>query len=639
VPDDHDQTPRYTRYTRYEVTADEHSRRRGLWLGVWSAAVIVTLLVAAVGFGRSWWWGVAVALVWAAGAVMIAFGVGAARWIALVAVICVAAIGGAAVGWAQKTIAVVETRNPETVAKVRKELVPELPGEATNILVLGSDHRYQFGGEAGRSDTLMLLRLDPKTKSISMLSVPRDLQVEIPGYGSDRINTAYSTGGPPLSLKTFKAVTGLPVNHFMEVDFVGFSNIVDALGGVYLDVDRKYYNPPNSGYAAIDIPAGYQRLNGHDALQFARYRHTDSDFVRMVRQQTLIRELKRQSFRWDNWRRIPRLVEIVTRNTTSDMSKLKDWLSLARLILEVDTSKVYTTHLVGDGIMVNGASMVAASPEQIAAQFKNPDKPPVQPPQGKKMKQSTFVVAVSNGGAPAGTAGSVAAALKGEGYRTRVAGDLEPAQKTTDTLVYATRSFIGNARAVAALMPPARVVELERGSGTVAGVSVVVGSSYDGSLAIESDDGAGSTGYGMVAQQGVNQDAPMWRQMATGTQVKVQMPTAWVAGYSYEWDQSRKYKIPTGDGDRAAVCVVGSLPSGKYFHIQEMRWVDPPAIVGPDETQTVGDIDYKLFYDGAKLSRVAWQDGNTLYWVANTLENDIPKPVLLALAKSFKPVK
>ena len=120
----------------------------------------------------------------------------------------------------------------------------------------------------------MLLRINPATKSISMLSIPRDLRVEIPGWGTDRINAAYSDGGAALSVKTFETLTGLPVNHFIDVDFVGFIDIVDYLGGVYLDVDRQYYNNTAvTGYSSIDIQAGYQRLNGHDALSFVRFRH------------------------------------------------------------------------------------------------------------------------------------------------------------------------------------------------------------------------------------------------------------------------------------------------------------------------------------------------------------------------------
>jgi len=563
------------------------------------------------------------------------------RWTALVVIVCIAAVAGSWFGWLQNTVAQLAEKNPVTVEQTRKELVPDLPGEAMNILVLGSDHRYQYGsGDVGRSDTLMLLRLDPKTKSVSILSVPRDLRVQIPGHGADRINTAYAVGGPALSVKTFKSVTGLPVHHFMEVDFVGFSNIVDALGGVYLDVDRRYYNPKDTGWAAIDIKPGYQNLNGHDALQFARFRHdATGDFGRMVRQQTFIRELKRQSFRWDNWRRIPRVVKMVTKNTTSDLSSLRQWLSLARLVLEVDTSRVYSTHLVARGIMVNGASELEASPAEIAAvveQFTHPDKAAVKPPEGKKMPKDSFVVYVSNGGAGAGTASRVAAQLNDEGYKAVVAGDLTPARGGATT-IYASRSYSGNAKGIAALMKPAKVVRLDRQDGTVAGVSVVVGSSFGGKLTMQPKHSV--TAYGQQIQYGANHDAAAWRQFTRGTPIKVRMPTAWVSGCTYDWADSRKYRIPTGDGDAAALCVVGETALGEYWHIQQMRWTDPPAVAAPDETRTIGGTDYMLFYNGAKRHMIAWQVDNTLYWVSNTLGNDLSNDAMLALATSFKPVK
>jgi len=562
------------------------------------------------------------------------------RWTVIAVVVGVAFVAGGWVGWFNAQASQLASKNPEVVEKVREELVPELPGEAMNILVLGSDHRYQFGGDAGRSDTLMLLRLDPNTKSVSILSVPRDLNVAIPGHGFDRINAAYSLGGPALSVETFKALTGLPVNHYMEVDFVGFSKIVDALGGVYLDVDRRYYNPLDTGYAAIDIKAGYQRVDGHDALQFARYRHTDSDFTRMVRQQTFVRELQRQSFRWGNWRRIPKLVKIITKNTTSDLSSLRQWLSMARLVLEIDTSKVYSTHLVADPLDVGGASELQASPDQISAvveQFTHPDKSPVQPAQGKKMPKKSFTVSVSNGGAAAGTASQVAAGLESQGYRPVVAGDLLPTNGTTDTVVYATRSYVGNARALAALTKPSRVVELQRMRGGAEGVSVVLGPSFTGLAIVKPTNLTGGVGQQVTA--GVNQDAAMWKQYAAQTSVRVQMPSAWVSGCTYLWDDSRTYRIPTGDGDAAALCVVGQTATGKYWHIQEMRWTDPPAMTSPNETVSVQGREFKLFYDGGELHRVAWQDGNTLYWLANSLENDLSKETMLALAASFKPVK
>ena len=563
------------------------------------------------------------------------------RWVGVALVVCVAAIAGSWFGWLQKTVAQVESNDPQTVKEVRPELAPPLPGEAMNILVLGSDTRYRAGNDPGRSDTLMLLRLDPKSKTISVLSVPRDLRVSIPGHGADRINTAYTYGGPALSIKTFKATTGLPINHYMEVDFVGFCDIVDALGGVYLDVDRRYYNPENTGWSAIDIKAGYQRLNGHDALAFCRFRHdATGDFMRMVRQQTFIRELKRQSFRWGNWKKVPKVIQIISRHTTSDLSSLKQLLPVARLILEVDTSKVYTTHMTAQGIMVGAASELEASPEQISVaveQFTHPDKAPVRPPEGKKMPKNSFQVYVSNAGAGAGMAGRVAKQLGGQGYHPVVAGDVAPSASYTGTRVVASKSFVGNAQAIAKAMAPARAVVVSRERGMVEGVSVYVGASYSGRLASGAGGGHGVGGGGMLTT--MRRDLPQWRQLAGHTPVKVEMPTVWPVGSQYVWSDSRSYRIPTGSGDSAAVCVVGETALGAYWHIEETRWLDPPAITSPTEVQTVGGTEYKIFYNGSHIHMVAFQKGNTLYWVANSLDEALSNDVMLKMAQSFKPVK
>ena len=219
------------------------------------------------------------------------------KWTVLVIVVATAASVGIAFGYLQNTLAQAgggTKAAKATVKAVKKQLtVTHTSHEPVNILVLGSDRREHMAGDKGRSDSIMLLRIDPSNKSISMLSIPRDLRVEIPGWGSDRINAAYSDGGPALSVATFKALTGLPVNHFLDVNFVGFADMVDYLGGVYIDVDRQYYNNTAvTGYSSIDIPAGYQRLNGANALGFVRYRHDQlGDWGRMQRQQLFMREL------------------------------------------------------------------------------------------------------------------------------------------------------------------------------------------------------------------------------------------------------------------------------------------------------------------------------------------------------------
>src|SRR6185312_15345318 len=126
--------------------------------------------------------------------------------------------------------------------KVEKELVDVNGGEPETILILGSDIRANSGEERGRSDTTILLRLDAEKKLISVMSIPRDLQTEIPGVGTEKFNAAYTYGGPKLTLQVIKELTGLKINHVINIDFLGFVRAVDAIGCVYTDVDRRYYH-------------------------------------------------------------------------------------------------------------------------------------------------------------------------------------------------------------------------------------------------------------------------------------------------------------------------------------------------------------------------------------------------------------
>src|SRR3569833_1353313 len=137
-------------------------------------------------------------------------------------------------------------------------------GDPQTLLILGSDERYidKVQGNPARSDTIILLRLDPGRKATAVMSIPRDLKVEIPtknGPVTDKINAAYSIGGPALTVKTIKQLTGLKISHVVNIDFHGFQHAVDRLGCVYVDVARRYYsdnNPPNgsaTGYATINV--------------------------------------------------------------------------------------------------------------------------------------------------------------------------------------------------------------------------------------------------------------------------------------------------------------------------------------------------------------------------------------------------
>jgi LCP family protein required for cell wall assembly len=562
------------------------------------------------------------------------------KWTLMVIVVFTATTVGMAFGYLQRTVAQVGLNDPGTVTRVRQELTAtKSTGDPVNILVLGSDRRKNLGaGDTGRSDTLLLLRIDPRTKSISMLSVPRDLRVDIPGYGTDRINAAYSVGGAPLAVKTFKAVTGLPVNHFIDVNFIGFVDIVDYLGGVYVDVDRRYFNnTAYTGYASIDLQAGYQRLTGRDALSFVRFRHDQlGDWGRIVRQQLFLRELKRQAFRWGNITKIPKLLRIISRNTVSDISSIKELLSLTQLVLSVDTSHIYQTHITGTAIVVGGADELQATPSEIAAvvdQFTHPTRPPVQATQVKSQPKRSFIVSTVNGGAPAGSAAAIAAQLAAQGYRTTVVGNAPPAGSTA-TVIYATPGYVGNAHDLAAMVPPATVVAIPRSPGVQPGVTIVAGPGFTGQLVLPQKQ---PTGPQIVYN--APQDAAQWHQLASSTAIKLRMPTAWVSGTAYDWTQSRTYTLPTGHGKAAAAVVVGTAPGGGFWHIEEMHWTDPPAITGPDGIKTVRGTRYMLFYNGAQLHMVAWKVGAMLYWVTNSLDNELSNDAMLALATSFKPVK
>ena len=203
-------------------------------------------------------------------------------------------------------------------------LVSPLPDKPAIALLVGYDQRKgpEFS-TVSRSDTVMLLRADPKTKTISMLSFPRDLTVPIyckDGLVSsgDRINSAYARCGATGTLETVKHFTGLPINYLIAVNFQGFRQIVDRLGGAWIDVDRRYYNK-NVGTSATDfsdinLQPGYQRVSGTKALQFVRFRHTDDDFHRLARQQQLVRSLKQQIADGFHVSELPALVNVMRKN-------------------------------------------------------------------------------------------------------------------------------------------------------------------------------------------------------------------------------------------------------------------------------------------------------------------------------------
>jgi LCP family protein required for cell wall assembly len=219
------------------------------------------------------------------------------------------------------------------------------PGKPQTLLLVGSDRRYGDGERDARSDTLMLLRIDPQQRAITVLSIPRDLAVEIPGHGEAKIIEAYRLGGLDLAARTVKALLSTPrrpfrINHAIATTFGGFTDAVDHLGCVHVDVDRRYYHtnaglPVSEHWSEIDIRAGYQRLCGEEALAYVRFRHLDNDIVRAARQQGFLREAKdqlRERGVLDNLRPLVRILARAT-ETDGDPQSTRGLLRLAQLAI------------------------------------------------------------------------------------------------------------------------------------------------------------------------------------------------------------------------------------------------------------------------------------------------------------------
>jgi LCP family protein required for cell wall assembly len=195
------------------------------------------------------------------------------------------------------------------------------PGEPQTILIIGSDHRAGTPFNAANTDTMMLIRLNGSSQTINVMSIPRDLQVQIPGAGQAKLNAAYSVGGPNLLIKMIRSnvFPNLRVNHIIDVNFGSFKKLVNAIGCVYSDVDHRYYNNTAlTNYSSINIQPGYQKLCGASALAFVRFRHTDSDLVRNARQQDFIRWAKDQYGVNNIINNKDRLLRIFGANTQTD---------------------------------------------------------------------------------------------------------------------------------------------------------------------------------------------------------------------------------------------------------------------------------------------------------------------------------
>ncbi|MDO8214223.1 LCP family protein, partial [Conexibacter sp. CPCC 206217] len=264
-------------------------------------------------------------------------------------------------------------------------------GEPQTLLLIGSDHRYGTAGEDARSDTMMLIRIDPKAAATTVLSIPRDLRVSFDtrrgSYTDAKINETYTVGGEALTAKVIRRLLGIDINHIVNINFRGFREAIDAIGCVYVDVDHRYYHsnlglPSSLQYAEIDIMPGYQLMCGARALDYVRYRHLDNDLVRGARQQDFLRQIRSQYDANDFINDPHKLTRVIGKRmqTDKDLQSTSALIKLGQLVAfsaskpiqQIAIRPTYTTGL-------DGASFVEAGPEEllrVREEFLHPSAPP-----------------------------------------------------------------------------------------------------------------------------------------------------------------------------------------------------------------------------------------------------------------------
>ena len=465
--------------------------------------------------------------------------------------------------------------------KLKSALAQNDPGEPQNILVIGSDKRAgaEFAEDPGRSDTTMILRIDPDQGRIAALSIPRDLKVEIPEFGTDKFNAAYSDGGPKLTLQVVKELTGLKINHVVNVDFLGFVRAVDAIDCVYTDVDHRYYHsneglPASEQYAEINIQPGYQLLCGKKALQYVRFRHSDTDIVRSARQQSFISNARGQVSLNDLLFGQSNLIQIFTEYTSSDISHGTELLEVMKLLVAAHGASIDQVHFpaeLGPSFVYASESAIHGAVEEFLGETESTSSDFPEQTQSKSKKKGKTKGKKSKQG------------KKNKKKHKKKKPMIEVKPPGSDGLVPAAEAGEAEAKIVARK----------------------VGGAFPVFYPTRLPSGA-----------------------------------AYVESNPYERIQDpRVYHLRDKHDNRhpAYRMVLTYQPEYEvtYFGIQGIQgWSDPPILDNPSETRTIHGREYEIFVEGENVKLVAWHRGDSTYWVSNSLQHSLSNEQMIGIARS-----
>ena len=243
----------------------------------------------------------------------------------------------------------------EEAAKERAiEDAEQASGDPLDVLVLGVDRRPDAGEDSStRSDTMMLVRVVPASGEVKLLSVPRDLYVEVEEGKKDRINSAFAYGGIDQARSVMEDLTGVEIDNYVIVDFKGFEKVIDAIGGVRVDVGSGVF--PEQW----NMGEGMEHLNGYKALKYARYRGTPrADLDRIDHQQKLLAALRRQALRWNTVTKLPGAIKVANENVDTDLGVMQV-IPLARaLVFNGKDTKMETAELQGSPMSLSDGRQV-----------------------------------------------------------------------------------------------------------------------------------------------------------------------------------------------------------------------------------------------------------------------------------------
>lgn len=298
-----------------------------------------------------------------------------AHWIALAAIALIAVLVASILIYISPLLALLDSHAPTPLRGVPTPAAPPPPLDSSkriNVLLLGSDNDQKFQSNALLSQTMIVVSIDPAHRQVTLLSLPRDLWVSIPGHSDAKIDLAYAEGGAPLARATVEKAFKIPIHYYAWIGLNGLVRVVDRVGGVDVDVlhpvlDDNYPNDFSGngwGTERVYLAAGPQHLDGRHTLQYVRSRHGDllSDFGRAQRQQQVLLALERRMAGLDLVSAIPAFARDLNGHVKTDLDlvRLTQLALFMRGLHPSDVRQAFITPYVRDAVSPDGQQILVA---------------------------------------------------------------------------------------------------------------------------------------------------------------------------------------------------------------------------------------------------------------------------------------